>query len=122
MPAGAVNVFGVPVRVEDEWNLMATRFLSVNNKANLALAMNQTCITCHNPDIKDVGPAYRDVAAKYKDDSAAKATLLAQIKKGGAGRWGAVPMPPLGARVPSADLGVLIERILGYRWDAIQAE
>jgi cytochrome c len=122
VPPGAVNVFGVPVKVAGEWQLMAARFLSVNNKANLALATKHTCISCHNPDIKAVGPSYRDVAAKYKDDPAARATLIAQIEKGGTGKWGVVPMPPLGAKVPPADREVLIDWVLGYRWDAILAE
>lgn len=122
VPPGGVNVLGVPVKVDGEWRLMASRFLSVSNKANLALATKHTCISCHNPDIKAVGPAYRDVAAKYKDDPAAKATLIAQIEKGGTGKWGVVPMPPLGAKVPPADRELLIDWVLGYRWDAILAE
>jgi cytochrome c len=122
VPPGGVNVFGVPVKVDGEWRLMASRFLSVSNKTNLALATKHTCISCHNPDIKAVGPSYRDVAAKYKDDPAARATLIAQIEKGGTGKWGVVPMPPLGAKVPPADREVLIDWVLGYRWDAILAE
>jgi cytochrome c len=122
VPPGGVKVFGVPVKVDGEWRLMASRFLSVSNKANLALATKHTRISCHNPDIKAVGPACRDVAAKYKDDPAAKATLIAQIEKGGTGKWGVVPMPPLGAKVPPVDREVLIDWVLGYRWDAILAE
>lgn len=121
VPDGALNIAGVPVRVEGEWRLLAARFLSVNNKASLALATKRTCITCHNPDIKAVGPAYRDVAAKYKDDPEAATKLQTQIEKGGGGKWGVVAMPALGALVPPEDRKTLVEWILGYRWDAILA-
>ena len=51
-------------------------------------------MACHAIDKKLVGPAYKDVAAKYKGDKAAVATLAAKIKAGGKGNWGEVPMPP----------------------------
>ena len=60
--------------------------------ADLAKAKN--CLTCHAVDKKLVGPAYKDVAAKYKGDKAAPATLAAKIKAGGKGVWGEIPMPP----------------------------
>lgn len=122
VPAGAVNVFGVVVKAEGEWRLLPARFLSVGNKASLAMATRHTCFTCHNPDLKVVGPAYRDVAARYKDDPEASAKLQLQMEKGGIGKWGVVPMPPLGAKVPAEDRKQLAEWILGYRWDAILAE
>lgn len=122
VPAGPQNVFGVPIRADGEWRLLAARFLSVSNRANLTLATKHTCISCHNPDIKAVGPSYRDVAARYKDDPGARATLITQIEKGGTGKWGIVPMPPLGAKVPPADREVLVDWVLGYRWDAILSE
>lgn len=122
VPEGAVNVFGVPVRKDGKWVLLAARFLSVNNKAAQALAAKHTCLTCHNPDIKSVGPAYRDIAAKYRNDPEAVNKMSQQIEKGGGGRWGVVPMPPLGARVPAEDRHVLSTWIQGYRWDALLAE
>lgn len=121
VPSGEFNIAGVPVKVDGEWRLLASRFLSVNNKASLALATKRTCITCHNPDVKAVGPAYRDVAAKYKDDPDAATKLQLQIEKGGGGKWGVVAMPALGALVPPDDRKQLVEWILGYRWDAILA-
>jgi cytochrome c len=59
----------------------------------LALATSRNCMSCHAVDRKVIGPAYRDVAAKYKDDKNAVNTLSAKIMKGGAGVWGPVPMP-----------------------------
>lgn len=58
------------------------------------LAKAKGCFACHSVDKKLVGPAYKDVAAKYKGDSAAPAKLAAKVKAGGKGVWGEVPMPP----------------------------
>jgi len=63
-------------------------------QADEALAKAKNCMACHAVDKKLVGPAYKDVAAKYKGDKAAVATLAAKIKTGGKGVWGEVPMPP----------------------------
>ncbi len=63
-------------------------------QADEALAKAKNCMACHAVDKKVVGPAYKDVAAKYKGDKAAVATLAAKIKAGGKGVWGEVPMPP----------------------------
>jgi sulfite dehydrogenase len=52
------------------------------------------CTACHALDKKVVGPAFRDVAAKYAGDAGAAARLAAKIKAGGQGNWGNVPMPP----------------------------
>jgi len=40
------------------------------------------CMNCHEMDKKKVGPAYKDVAAKYRDDKAAPDMLVAKIKEG----------------------------------------
>jgi cytochrome c len=60
----------------------------------LALAKAQGCLACHAVDSKLVGPAYRDVAEKYKGQPDAPATLTQHIREGGSGRWGEIPMPP----------------------------
>jgi cytochrome c len=61
--------------------------------ADLALAMAKNCMACHNIDKKVVGPAYKDVAAKYRGDKAAPARLAAKVMEGGGGVWGVVKMP-----------------------------
>ena len=63
-------------------------------QADEALAKAKNCMSCHSVDKKIVGPAYKDVAAKYKGDAKAPAALAAKIKAGGKGVWGQVPMPP----------------------------
>ena len=62
-----------------------------------ALATKSACLGCHAVDKKLVGPAYKDVAAKYKGGADAEAKLAASIKAGGSGKWGPVPMPPQAA-------------------------
>ena len=57
------------------------------------LATKKGCLACHGIDKKIVGPAYQDVAAKYKGDKEAPAKLAEKVQKGGAGVWGPVPMP-----------------------------
>lgn len=61
--------------------------------ADLALATAKNCMACHAIDKKLVGPAYKDVAAKYAGDKTAADKLATKIQKGGAGVWGPVPMP-----------------------------
>ena len=61
--------------------------------ANAELAQKKNCMACHALDKKLVGPAYKDVAAKYAKDKDAVKTLSEKIIKGGSGVWGPVPMP-----------------------------
>jgi cytochrome c len=61
--------------------------------AALALAKKNNCMVCHNVESKIVGPAFRDVAAKYAARPDAEAYLAGKIKSGGQGLWGAIPMP-----------------------------
>jgi cytochrome c len=63
-------------------------------QADQALAQSKGCLACHQVDNKVVGPALKDVAAKYKDDSGAAEMLAAKVKAGGVGTWGQIPMPP----------------------------
>ena len=61
--------------------------------ADQALAQSKNCMACHAVDKKLVGPAYKDVAAKYAGQKDAVDKLAAKIQKGGSGVWGPVPMP-----------------------------
>jgi len=61
--------------------------------ADLALATSKNCMSCHAVDRKVLGPAFKDVAAKYKDNKGAVDLLSTKIMKGGSGVWGPVPMP-----------------------------
>jgi cytochrome c len=60
-----------------------------------------------------VGPAYRDVAAKYKGQADAVAKLSAKVRAGGSGVWGAIPMPPHPVdKLSDDDLKAAVEWIL----------
>jgi len=66
----------------------------VRADAGADLAKAKNCLSCHAVDKKLVGPAYKDVAAKYKGDKGAAEKLAAKVKAGGKGVWGEIPMPP----------------------------
>ena len=80
-------------------------------RADEAMAKKYNCLACHTVDKKVVGPAYKDVAKKYKGQADAEAKLIEKVKKGGSGVWGPIPMPPNTA-VPDADVKALVEWIL----------
>ena len=72
------------------------------------------CTACHANDKKLVGPAYKDVANKYRGDAKAAATLAEKVKKGGMGNWGQVPMPPH-PQVSDADIKTMVTYVLGLK-------
>jgi len=80
-------------------------------KAAEAMMAKYGCAACHGVDKKIVGPAYVDVAAKYKGDAGALAKLTQKVKAGGLGVWGQIPMPP-NAQVPEDDIKALVSWIL----------
>jgi S-disulfanyl-L-cysteine oxidoreductase SoxD len=59
----------------------------------IALLSKNGCVACHGVDNKIVGPSFREVAAKHGSRSDAVAYLSGKIRSGGAGVWGAIPMP-----------------------------
>jgi len=61
-----------------------------------AVLKANACLGCHAVSQKIVGPAYHDVALKYRNDPQAVAKLEASIRGGGSGKWGPVVMPPFG--------------------------
>jgi len=83
----------------------------VDMAAGLALAQKSGCTGCHSVDKKIVGPAFKDVSAKYKGNKKAEDMLIAKVTKGGSGVWGAVPMPA-NAKVAPADMKTLVTWVL----------
>ena len=59
--------------------------------ASADLAQKKGCMACHAVDRKVLGPAFRDVAAKYSGRDTSM--MERSIREGGSGRWGPVPMP-----------------------------
>ena len=83
-----------PYRACQVLGLVALVTLAGPALANKALADKQGCLGCHAAATKLVGPAYREVAAKYAGDASAVAALTQSIRNGGTGKWGDMPMPP----------------------------
>jgi cytochrome c len=79
--------------------------------ASAELAKAKNCMACHATDKKLVGPAYKDVAAKYAGQKDAVDKLAQKIIKGGSGVWGPVPMPP-NANVSEAEAKTLAAWVL----------
>ena len=80
--------------------------------AQEALAKSSGCLNCHDVAAKKVGPAYKEVAAKYKGDKSAEAKLIEKVKKGGSGVWGQIPMPPNSPQVKDEDIKTIVQWIL----------
>jgi cytochrome c len=78
------------------------------------LLKKHACLSCHAVDKKLVGPAYKDVAAKYRTQKDAQKMLIAKVKKGGSGVWGPVPMPP-NSGVTDAELNTMVGWILSLK-------
>ena len=73
---------------------MLLLLLSTAAQAQVDFAQKKNCMACHQVDKKVLGPAFKDVAAKYAGQGDAVDKLAAKVMKGGAGVWGNVPMPP----------------------------
>ena len=82
-------------------------------KASEAITKKARCVACHAVDQKRVGPAYKDVASKYKGNTKAPAQLFDKVRNGGSGNWGEVPMLPHPAdKISDEDLKAAITWIL----------
>ena len=78
--------------------------------AGMALARRSGCIACHTTDSRIVGPAFHEIADRYRGDAGAAARLVAKVRAGGGGVWGSVPMPA--QPVAAADVEALVDWIL----------
>ena len=96
--------------------LVALAFVLVagSAQANADLAKQKNCMACHAIDKKLVGPAYKDVAAKYAGQKDAVDKLTQKVMKGGAGVWGPVPMPP-NPQVSEAEARQLVQWVLSQK-------
>ncbi len=79
--------------------------------ASADLAQKKNCMACHATDKKLIGPAYKEVAAKYTGQKDAAAALAGKIQKGSSGTWGAIPMPA-NPQVSDAEAKTLADWVL----------
>lgn len=82
--------------------------------ANADLAKAKNCMACHAVANKVVGPAFKDVAAKYAGQKDAEDKLTQKVLKGGSGVWGAVPMPA-NAQVSEVEARTLVRWVLSLK-------
>jgi cytochrome c len=93
--------------------LIAGSVLTGAAQADEKLAKSAGCMTCHGVDKKIIGPAFKDVAAKYRGDKKSEEVLFRNVKQGSKGVWGSIPMPP-NAHVKDEDIRTLV------RWTLMQ--
>lgn len=79
------------------------------------LAKKNNCMACHSVSSKSMGPAFKDVAAKYKDDKSAQATLEKKVRSGGTGAWGKMPMPATANSVSDNDIRSIVKWVLSLK-------
>lgn len=82
--------------------------------AGAKLANQKNCLSCHQIDAKVIGPAYKQVAAKYAGKPEAVPMLVQKVMKGGSGVWGAVPMPA-NPQVSEAEAKQIVQWILSLK-------
>jgi cytochrome c len=84
---------------------------SMSAQASLELVDKNACLNCHSVDKKLVGPAFKDVAAKYKDRKDAPAYLAEKLTRGSTGVWGQIPMPGM-PQLAADDVKTMVAWIL----------
>jgi cytochrome c len=82
--------------------------------AGADLAKSKNCLACHAVDHKVVGPAYKDVAARYAGQKGSEDKLVQRVLKGSVGDWGQVAMPP-NPQVSEAEARTLVKWILSQK-------
>jgi len=94
--------------------MLLSALASSSAMANADLAKAKNCMACHAVASKLVGPAFKDVAAKYAGQKDAEDKLSAKVMKGGSGSWGAVPMPA-NPQVSEAEAHTLVKWVLSQK-------
>ncbi|MFT4191009.1 MAG: c-type cytochrome [Comamonas sp.] len=98
--AALLTVLAAPAAAQTAAGVVDQKFVASKN-----------CLSCHSVQRKIVGPAFKDIAAKYADHPEAAEHLAEKIRKGGAGVWGPIPMPA-NPKVNEAEARQLAEWVL----------
>lgn len=93
--------------------LLSVSVMASATLADEALAKKKNCLACHAVNKKVVGPAYKDVAAKYAGQNVVP-KLTTKVMKGGSGVWGAIPMPA-NPQVSQTEAETLVKWILSQK-------
>ena len=103
----AQRLLGAPLAL----GLAVSMLWSAQAVASQALAQKYTCVACHQPAVKVVGPSWKDISTKYGEGKGTVEQLATSIKAGSNGKWGPMPMPPQ-AQVPDADLQAIAKWLI----------
>lgn len=79
------------------------------------LAKKANCMTCHVAEQKSLGPPFREITARYKNDKSAQTALERKIRNGGAGAWGKIPMPATAKSISDDDIKSIVQWILSLK-------
>jgi len=85
------------------------------------LAWKRGCFNCHEIDTTIRGPAWVDVAERYRDDDAALERLVVKVRDGGSGNWGDDYMSP-NRRVPEDDIRKLVGWLLTLDKEGVETQ
>ncbi|MEN9559218.1 MAG: hypothetical protein RLZZ502_429 [Pseudomonadota bacterium] len=102
------------MRFTSAFILAAASIMAAPSFANEALAKTAGCTSCHKIDGKLIGPGYKQVAEKYKDDKNAEKALIEKVTNGGKGVWGQIPMPDNKA-LKAEDIKTLVKWVLAQK-------
>ncbi|MBI5626264.1 MAG: c-type cytochrome [Nitrosomonadales bacterium] len=80
-----------------------------------ALFKKNNCVACHAVAKKTVGPALKDIAAKYKDNKGAQTQLEAKVRSGGKDSFGTMPMPATAKSVSDGDIKTMVTWVLNQK-------
>jgi cytochrome c len=82
--------------------------------ADMKLASDKNCLSCHDVSAKRMGPSYKDIAARYAAQKDALDKLTTKVLKGGSGAWGNMPMPS-NPQVSEAEARKLVAWVLAQK-------
>ena len=88
--------------------------MAADPPASEALATRNGCMVCHAVDKKVIGPGFKEIAAKYRNDKGVAANLAQKVKQGGKGVWGDMLMPP-NTHVKDEDISAMVAWILSLK-------
>lgn len=93
--------------------IMAFGFAAAANAADgESIALKTGCLVCHAMDKRVIGKAYRDVAAKYRNNLAGGLIIRWKVRHG-TGKNKPVPMPAFDEQgLSDADLDIIVKWIL----------
>lgn len=95
-------------------NKIGTESSGSSMPAGAKLMAAADCNTCHKVDSKVIGPALKDIAAKYPATEANIDTLTSKVIRGGKGNWGDIPMAAH-PTLPESDVKEMVKYVLSLK-------